>query len=216
MAVLSAHARLGAGAVVARRGTCGLVVFWRGADGSHVAHASVEALEQTLLVAEAGKPVVLPALVRADGAPVEPQLLQGRWSLVFFGFTSCPDVCPTTLQLLTRLASAPGNAVADGSAQILFVTTDPGTDTPQRMRAYLSAFDPRIVGLTGSPEAVQAIAGAIGAGSQAKPGGMDHSTSLFVIDPSARLAGVMLRPSDAPRIAADLAILRESRALPRR
>jgi protein SCO1 len=156
-------------------------------------HASLEATEQTLLLVPPGKPVEVPGVA-----------LEGRWSIVFFGFTSCPTVCPTTLQVLSRLR--------DDATQIVFVTTDPANDTPERMRSYLAAFDPRIVAATGSGAALARAAESVGAGSQVKPGGMDHSTSLFVIGPDARLAGIMLRPSDPARIASDLALVRASRA----
>jgi protein SCO1/2 len=205
--VLSPWAKRAGAAGVLALAAFAAFMMWRdhGAHG-HLAHASLEAIEQTLLVAEAGSPVAIPALVQADGKPVSRQAFEGRWSLVFFGFTSCPDVCPTTLQVLGRLAGEP--------AQILVVTTDPANDTPERMRAYLAAFDPRIMGLTGSADSVAQLAQSMGAGFRDMPTGMDHSTSLFVVDPAARVAGVMLRPANASRIAADLALLRNAHVSP--
>jgi protein SCO1/2 len=173
-------------------------------------HASLAVLDETVLMVEPPVAADWPALAGTDGATLGRQALDGRWSLVFFGFTSCPDVCPTTLQALSAMARAAGSAVADGSARIVFVSVDPERDTPQRMRSYLSGFDPRIVGATGSPQSLRAFTAAAGAHFEASASGFDHSTSLFVLDPRARLAAVILRPADPARIAADLAAVRRS------
>jgi protein SCO1/2 len=170
--------------------------------------AALAALDETVLRVEPPVAVAWPALVQADGATLAPQALQGRWSLVFFGFTSCPDVCPTTLHALGAMARPSDSAVSDGTARIVFVSVDPERDTPQRLRSYLAGFDARIVGATGSPEALRAFSTAAGAGFEASGSGFDHSTSLFVLDPRARLVAVILRPSDPARIAADLATVR--------
>ncbi|WP_321174959.1 SCO family protein [Brevirhabdus pacifica] len=74
----------------------------------------------------------------------------GRWQLVFFGFTHCPDVCPTTLAYMARVLDLLG-AGADQVAP-LFITVDPERDTPEVMAAFVSSFHPRLVGLTGSPQ----------------------------------------------------------------
>jgi protein SCO1/2 len=174
----------------------------------HEAHAPLDALEQTLLRLVPGEPVALPALVTSDGQAVSPERLHGRWSVVFFGFTACPDVCPTALQVLSAASRDPASGVASGATQIVFISVDPDTDTPDRIRRYLENFDRRIVGLTGSREALQRFTAAAGADYQARADGIDHSTSLFVIDPEGRLAGILLRPADPARIAADLKSLR--------
>jgi len=166
-------------------------------------------LAQTLLPVDGGEPVVVPSLIATDDTPFEPERLKGRWSLVFFGFTSCPDVCPLTLQLLDAVARDSASGVQAGATQIIFVTVDPQIDTPERMKAYLAHFDARIVGLTGSRDAVDRFAAGLGAASEPSgSGGIDHSTSLFALDPQGRLAGIMLRPADPTRIVADLSTLR--------
>jgi protein SCO1/2 len=175
-----------------------------GHHGAHGGHPGLAALAQTLLPMQGGEPVAFTALVSADGAAFGPERLKGRWSLVFFGFTSCPDVCPTTLQLLSEVARQ-----AASVPQIVFVTVDPQRDTPERLRSYLAHFDGRIVGLTGSRDALERFAAGLGAASEPSgSGGIDHSTSLFALDPQGRLAGVMLRPADPARIVADLNTLR--------
>ena len=168
-------------------------------------HHGLDALAQTLLPVDGGEPVAFAALAGADGARFGPERLKGRWSLVFFGFTSCPDVCPTTLQLLSEVA----RREAAGAPQLVFVTVDPQRDTPAQLKSYLAHFDERIVGLTGSRDALDRFAAALGAASAPSgSGGIDHSTSLFALDPHGRLAGIMLRPADPARIVADLNTLR--------
>jgi protein SCO1/2 len=167
-------------------------------------------LEQTYISIAGSAPVSAESFVRADGSAFPARGLEGRWTLVFFGFTSCLDVCPTTLQSLSAVARDLSSGVAQGSTQIVFVSTDPGHDTPARMRAYLESFDARIVGLHGSDEALRRFSEAAGAGYGGGDG--DHSTSIFVLDPSARPAGVLLRSSEPARVVADLAKLKRASA----
>ena len=200
--------RLAPAALVAAAACALVAVYAARSHSGHEAHASLEALDRTLLRIEPPQPIAVPQLVAADGTPLAPEWLRGRWSVLFFGFTSCPDVCPTTLRTLSDVARDPASGVASGATRIVFVSVDPRTDTPERMRGYLANFDARIVGLSGGEQAVERFATAAGASFAAKGGGFDHSTSLFVVDPSGRLAAVMLRPAEARRIVADLASLR--------
>jgi protein SCO1/2 len=189
------------------------------AHDSHASHHALAALAQTLLPVERGAPVAVPLLVTDDGLFFDPARLKGRWSLVFFGFTSCPDVCPLTLQVLSEFArhaasGVPSSAsgVPAGATQVVFVTVDPKRDTPPRLKSYLAHFDERFIGLTGSRAAIDRFAAGLGAASASSgAGGIDHSTSVFALDPQGRLAGVMLRPADPARIVADLNSLRAPR-----
>ncbi len=174
-------------------------------------HASgLAALKQTLLVVDDRKPLHLPALVTSSGARYAPERLKGHWTVVYFGYTSCPDVCPATLHTLSAVARRPAAGVSAGATALLFVSVDPKHDTPARMNAYLKAYDGRIEGLTGTQEAVTRFSDAIGAGFRGIGQQFDHSTSLFVLDPQGRVAGILLRPADPDRIAADLATLRQA------
>jgi protein SCO1/2 len=128
--------------------------------------------------------------------------------VIFFGFTACPMVCPKTLAVLTAFARDTGSGVSSGTMQPVFVSVDPEHDTPARLRSYLAHFDTHIIGLTGSRDAVDRLSREIGAGSQSVGSGIDHSTSLFVLDPKGRLAGILLRPNDPVRIVADMTALR--------
>ena len=93
-------------------------------------------------------------LLSQDGKPITQKALEGQPSLVFFGYTHCPDVCPATLSQISSVFKALG---ADLKAKAFFVTVDPQRDTPVVMKDYLASFDPRITGLTGSPEAIKKI-----------------------------------------------------------
>jgi len=95
-------------------------------------------------------------LVDTKGAAVTEASLEGRYSLIFFGFTHCPDICPLTLQTVTRALEIAG-AAAD-NVQPVFITLDPARDTPETMASYVANFHPRMVGLTGTPEQVTAAA----------------------------------------------------------
>jgi protein SCO1 len=175
------------------------------------ARTPLAALEQTYIPIAGSAQISMESFVRADGSAFPARGLEGRWTLVFFGFTSCPDVCPTALQALSAVARDPASGVAQGSTQIVFVSTDPGHDTPARMRAYLESFDARIVGLHGSDDALRRFSEAAGAGYGGGDG--DHSTSIFVLDPHARAAGVLLRSSEPALMVADLAKLRRADAV---
>ena len=163
---------------------------------------------QTYIALKAGPPVSVPRLVTASGSTLAPGGMQGHWSVIFFGFTACPLVCPKTLGVMTAMARDPESGVLSGTTQPVFVSVDVEHDTPESIRSYLAHFDRHIMGLTGSRIAIDRFSRDIGAGSQSVESGIDHSTSLFVLDPKGRVAGILLRPSDPLRIVADLKKLR--------
>ena len=124
-------------------------------------------------------------LVDQNGRPVSDQDLHGKPTVMFFGYTYCPDVCPTTLTDMTAWLKALGPD-AD-RLNMVYVTIDPDRDTPARLKSYLTAFDPRIRGLTGAPQAVAQAAHDYAVFYQKVPvqGGeytMDHSTIIYLID----------------------------------
>jgi protein SCO1/2 len=127
-------------------------------------------------------------LTAPDGTIVTDKTYRGKWLLVFFGFTSCPDICPTTL---FEVAAALEQLGADAAqVQAIFITVDPERDTPEVMGDYVGSFDSRIVGLTGTPQQVAAVAkeyGAYYAPHRLGPGSgdyvMTHGTYLYVMNP---------------------------------
>jgi protein SCO1/2 len=180
--------------------------------GEDAASAADAALEQTVLAVPPAAPLAIPTVSATDDAPFDSDRLRGAWTVVFFGFTSCPDVCPTTLQVLAAAAREPASGVAAGSTRLVFVTVDPERDTVPRMKAYLSSFRAPIVGVSGERSSIKRVAERFGAAATGKASGMDHSTSLFVVDPAGRLAAVLLHPGDAHRLAADIGALRAAQA----
>jgi protein SCO1/2 len=138
-------------------------------------------------------------LLDSRGQPYTLRDLQGRPSLVFFGFTHCPDVCPTTLAKLARAKKTLGTTVAN--LQVLFITVDPQRDTPEAVGGYAHAFDPNFVGVTGDPKELEKVMASFGVASLRVdlPGGdytMDHSAAVFLLDTRARIVGVFTPPFD--------------------
>ncbi|MHB1205799.1 MAG: SCO family protein [Rhodospirillaceae bacterium] len=139
-------------------------------------------------------------LTDAEGREVSLATFQGKWALLFFGYTNCPDVCPTTLLNIANTLKAMGPA-AD-TLQPVFVTIDPERDTPAVLKDYLANFDPRIVGLTGTAGQIAAMAKSYQVFYRKQPldgGGymMDHSSALELISPTG-LYMRAFRPDDDP------------------
>jgi protein SCO1/2 len=131
--------------------------------------------------------------------------LAGHPSLLFFGYTSCPDVCPATLAVLAELNRQP--PLPD--LQIVFVSVDPERDQPAALRPYLASFDARFVGLAGSNAALAPLLRSLGVQAErvALPGGaytIDHTATLYLLDRSGRMAAVFSPPFTATGLRADL------------
>ena len=148
------------------------------------------------------------SLVDQDGKAVTEADFAGATHLVFFGFTHCPDICPTTLQQISDVLAALGPKAK--GMKVAFITVDPERDTPASLKAYLSSFDPRITGLTGSPAQVAAAVKAYRAYSRKVPGKdgdytMEHTALVYVMDGKNRFLGALnlMRPAD--ETAAELA-----------
>jgi cytochrome oxidase Cu insertion factor (SCO1/SenC/PrrC family) len=133
---------------------------------------------------------------------------RGRWMLVYFGYSDCPDDCPLTLQKMSVALKQLG-PLADRLAP-LFVTVDPARDTPARLARYLGNFDPRITGLTGSDAQIAAAAKAYRvyyAPAEHEKSGTDlvgHSTFLYLMDPAGKFAALLPSDIDADKLAATL------------
>ncbi|MHB2166821.1 SCO family protein [Alsobacter sp. R-9] len=144
-------------------------------------------------------------LVDQNGTPVTEKVLEGKPSLVFFGFTHCPDVCPTALQEITMIYDALGPK-GDG-LKSFFVTVDPERDTADILKTYLSSFDSRIVGLTGDRAAVEAMLKSYRVFARKVPldnGSytMDHTALIYLMDKKGRFVGgfnIQRTPADSAR-----------------
>jgi protein SCO1 len=149
------------------------------------------------------------SLIDGDGRPVTDQTWHGKYMLVYFGYTYCPDVCPTTLTNLSDALDKLG-AKAD-RLQPLFITVDPKRDTPPVVKQYAGAFGPRIIGLTGSAEQIAAAAKAYRvyyAEHRTGPGpddySMDHSSVLYLMGPDGRFIAPLRADQTGPEMAAAL------------
>jgi protein SCO1/2 len=131
------------------------------------------------------------ALTTAEGKPFSSETLKDRPYALSFGFTNCPDVCPTTLLEMSNALAALGPD-ADGLT-VLFLTVDPERDTVEHLKSYLSAFDPRIIGLTGSVADIASVARAYHVYYEKVPTSdgytMNHTATVFLIDRTGALAG---------------------------
>lgn len=134
-------------------------------------------------------------LIDQNGHPVDQTVLKGKWTAVFFGYTYCPDVCPTTLQTLgTAIDQMGGRAKA---LQVVFITVDPARDTPAQLKDYLSssAFPRGVIGLTGSPEQVASVASAYKVYFEKSGTGpnysVNHSSAIYLMNPKGEFDSVI-------------------------
>lgn len=155
-------------------------------------------------------PKALPplALVDQDGRPLPADFFAGHWTVVFFGFTQCPDICPTTLATLAQANKLLADLPSAQRPRVLLVSVDPERDPPDRLAAYVRFFDPAFMGATGSLEATAAAAAAFGvpyAKVSMPEGGytMDHGSGLFVVGPNGEMVAYLSGPHDAATIARD-------------
>jgi len=128
-------------------------------------------------------------LIDQDGRPRASGDFRGRYQLIYFGYTYCPDVCPTTLGVIAEALDKLG---AEGGRIVpIFITVDPKRDTPAVMKKYVAAFGPRFVGLTGSPAQIAAVEKAFHVyAKQEKTGGsysVSHSSVIYLMGPDGRL-----------------------------
>ena len=151
------------------------------------------------------------SLQRSDGAALTLADWKGKWTVAFFGFTHCPDICPTTLatfkQVWNKLDPATARAM-----RFDFISVDPARDTPEQLARYVGYFSPDFVAATGSDEELTRLTRALGlvyARGEPADGtySVDHSASVVIIDPQGHQIGLFRPPFDAAPIAADLTAL---------
>lgn len=159
-------------------------------------------------------------LSQPDGTRFGLDDLRGRWSLLFFGFTSCPDVCPSTLYDLDRMGDRLENAglAGRGLYQVVFVSVDPERDDPETLRRYVRHFDPDFRGVSGTHPQLSGLAGQLGLAYRvdehttgAETYAVVHSSAVVLADPQARLRGAFAPPFDPALMAQDLETLIRAR-----
>ena len=144
-------------------------------------------------------------LTGSDGQPFPSSRLRGRPAAIFFGFTHCPDVCPTTLARLTKLRRQLGKG--DDALSIVFITVDPERDGPKEVGSYAGLFGTPVVGLTGRPADIERVKKQFGAFSAkvSQPGGgysVDHTASVFLMDKNGQFVAT-LSPEEGDQVALD-------------
>ncbi|GAC1627858.1 MAG: SCO family protein [Nevskia sp.] len=162
------------------------------------------------------RPVPEFALADTDGKPYTKADLAGHWTLIFPGFTFCPDVCPTTLATLKAVHDRLGAAAAD--VQVVLLSIDPARDTPEKLGAYVHAFSRDFRGVTGGNEELEKLGASLGfvyakvTGATPETYTMDHSVQMILIGPDARLRGYFSPPYKIDALVADLRALTASTA----
>jgi len=153
------------------------------------------------------KPIAAFALEDHTGSTVNLDTLKGKWSFVYFGYTSCPDVCPLTLFELSGAQAALADAGLDADNQYFFVSVDPQRDTPQRLGNYVSHFNRKLIGVSGTERMLQSFAQDVGT-LYDFPDGKDgdnyvvaHSSTLALFDPGGRLHAIFTYPQKSDGIA---------------
>jgi protein SCO1 len=148
-------------------------------------------------------------LVDGNGQAYNRARLNGHWSLLFFGYTSCPDVCPTTLSTLAQVDQQLADLPVEQRLQIVFLSVDPQRDAPAQVGRYVKFFSPDFIGLTGAPQQIEQLTHALGVPFAIHDSGngaytVDHSATLFLLDPQARMTAVFSPPHSVATLTGDL------------
>ncbi len=162
------------------------------------------------------RPLPAFALTAHDGSAFDQNSLADRWTLLFFGYTYCPDVCPITMGALNTMLSQLPDAQHRERLQVVFVSVDPKRDTPERLAQYVPFFNPDFLGVSGDDAELQKLTQALGAvylrGEPQADGSytVDHSSRLLLIGPDARATAVLSDRTAPPVMAADLTTIFEA------
>lgn len=193
-----------------------------GLDPDKSASTTAEAESLQALQAQLKSTTVLPAdfrsvpefeLVGVDGTTLDQQVLEGQWSMMFFGYTYCPDVCPITLQVMKEVvADLEGRNIEP--LQVIFTTVDPVRDTAERLKEYVGFFDQDFVGITGELTDINALTRQLGivasfTANAKNPENylVDHTASMLLIDPQRRVRAKFSAPHEVGTIVDDYKIL---------
>lgn len=159
-------------------------------------------------------PRAVPAfhLEQANGKPLTADNWRGHWNVLFFGYTHCPDVCPTTLAIFKQARKGLVRRGLGEPVRFDFISVDPQRDTPDILANYVAQFDPDFIAATGSDAQLTALTRSLGifyARTTNAAGAIevDHSSSALIVDPQGRLIGMFRPPFQATQIIADIATL---------
>ncbi len=172
---------------------------------SHWLQQSAGSTEEAGLVLSQPRPLAEFSLLTQHGTPYTRDSHADRWQLLFFGFTHCPDICPSTLALMRQLKQDLPAEVRD-RLHFVFVTVDPARDSVPVMREYVAHFDPEFIGVTGSQEGLSGLTDAMGIAylvNEADAAGdynVDHSTALVLLAPGAAIKAYFPAPHRLPAL----------------
>jgi protein SCO1/2 len=192
----------------------GLVAIVAALAGALLARGTLSdrPLPQTAMTAgtllQPPRPVKEFALVDQNERPFDTARLRDHWTFLFFGFTNCPDVCPATLGVLAQIEKSLQDLPSTQRPRIVLISVDPERDTPQQLASYVKFFSPSFTGVTGTKDAIEDFTSAMGvpvAISKSRDGAytVDHSASIFLIDPQARFQALFSTPHAPDKITAD-------------
>jgi protein SCO1/2 len=145
------------------------------------------------------------ALIDQNGKAFTKGELRGHWSLMFFGFTFCPDVCPTTLAEMAQVIKVLDKKYVDDT-RVVFVSVDPVRDTPAKIKPYVEYFNPKFTGVTGEFLALKRFATELNVPFAKVPGGtpenyqIEHGSSVVLINPQGQYAGFFKAPIEAGKL----------------
>ena len=147
------------------------------------------------------KPRALSAftLVQGDESEFSKKTLEGKWSLIFFGFTFCPDICPTTMAQLKQFYDKQQGSDYENDTQVILVTVDPARDTPEKLQPYVKFFNQDFIGVTGDFLDIHRFATQLNIPFTKVPGGgenysVDHSGNVAIVNPQGHYVGFFRSP----------------------
>jgi protein SCO1/2 len=150
-------------------------------------------------------------LIDHNNQPLTRASLEGKWSLIFFGYTHCPDICPTSLQTMSDMVAAIEDPDVLNAVQVYFVSVDPERDKPEILAAYVTYFNADFIGATAPPEKLTPLTQSLGIAHNIrnKTEGstsydVDHSSAIVLINPQAEYAGLFGAPHEALVMARDM------------
>jgi protein SCO1/2 len=153
-------------------------------------------------------------LLDQDGRTFTRESLNGNWSLLFFGFTNCPDICPTTMQALSiaREKMAAGGLAASSLPGILFLSVDPGRDSPEILKSYVSYFGEGISGLTGDMSELRKLTKVLGiyfekTSAEGGTYNVDHTAAVIVVNPNTEFHALFSAPISVDELVHDLPLI---------
>lgn len=162
-------------------------------------------IQNTATVLHPAKPLIPFSLIDTEGKSFTQASLQGQWSLLFFGYATCPGICPNTLKVLQKVWEDPH---LDQKLHFIFVSLNPIDDTPAKLKAFLARFHPRFSGLTGDKRHIEALSKACSIYSWQDPKAtqtlIDHSATLLLVNPQGAIKALFSPPHEVSTLLSEL------------